>query len=44
MLDRWKKGTFVLYGLKNGERVKIAELSELKEISIVPGDYVIVRK
>lgn len=44
MLNRWNKGPFILYRILNGERLKMKELSTLKEITITPGNYVIVRE
>jgi hypothetical protein len=44
MLDKWEKGNFVLYSLKNGHRERLTELSDFKNIPIVPGNYVVVHK
>lgn len=43
-LSRWTAGDYELFKIENGNRISLEEFSELKDISITPGDYVIVRK
>ncbi len=43
-LKEWKDGSYTLYKIENDARTKVETLNGLQNISIAPGDYVIVRE
>lgn len=42
-LADWKYGDYTLYRISNGKREKVCELNSPTDMSLVPGDYVVVR-
>ena len=43
-LDAWPEGSYILYRIDDSGRTAVSELSELRGITVSPGEYAITRK
>ena len=43
-LDAWPEGSYILYRIDDSGRTAVSELSELRGITVSPGEYAVTRK